>query len=166
MLPYLLRPGPRGPTDEALVRDLMFVSHVPESFLAPSITFIATLVIAGPLLGALSPVLGNRRSSRFWDPLKLWSFEQLDVIPVPLPVIGWRVGRVFLIRNKLITLMLTTKSFLHAAPSPDRMLSHSHEFGHPTMLSTHLPNFHRTCWERELFERLFPKTALLMAPLA
>jgi hypothetical protein len=147
MLPYLLRLGPRGPTDEAPVRDLMLVSHVLESFLAPSITFIAILVIAGPLLGALSPILGNWRSSRFWDPLKLWSFEQLDVIPVPLPVIGWQVGRVFLIRNKLITSMLTTKSFLHAAPSPGWMSSHSHEFGHPMMLSTHLPSFHRTCWE-------------------
>ena len=109
MLPYLLWPGPLGLTDEALVGDLVLVSHVPGSFLAPSITFIATFVTAGPLLGAPSPVLGNRLSSHFWDPLKLWSFDQLDVIPVPL--IGWRVGRVLLIRDKLITLMLVRKLF-------------------------------------------------------
>jgi hypothetical protein len=65
MFPYLLCPGPLDPTDEALVRDLMLVSHVPESFLAPSITFIATFVTAGPFLGVLSSVLGTRRTSRF-----------------------------------------------------------------------------------------------------
>ena len=77
MIPYLLWPGPLGPTDEALVWDLMLVSHVPYSFLSPSIPFIATIVRARPLLGVHHPVLGTLRNSHFWDPLKfakVWSF--------------------------------------------------------------------------------------------
>jgi hypothetical protein len=78
MFPYPLWPGPLGPTDEALVWDLMLVSHVPYSFLAPSIAFVATIVTAGPLIGVHCLVLGTLRNSHFWDPLKsaqLWNFD-------------------------------------------------------------------------------------------
>lgn len=52
----------------------MLVSRVPYSFLAPSIAFIASNVMAWPLPGAPYPVIGTRRDSRFRDPLK---FAQL-----------------------------------------------------------------------------------------
>jgi hypothetical protein len=77
MSPYLLCPGPLDPTDEALVWDLMLVSHMPYNLLAPSIAFIAIIVKARPLLGDRR-VLRALRNSHFWDPLKftqLWSFD-------------------------------------------------------------------------------------------
>jgi hypothetical protein len=78
MLPYPLWPSPPGPTDEALAWDLMLVPHVPYSFLAPSIAFIATIVKARPLFGVGAHVLGTLRNTHFWDPLKfaeLWNFD-------------------------------------------------------------------------------------------
>jgi hypothetical protein len=76
MFPYLRCPGPLNLTDEALGwGDRMLVSHMPFNFLGSSVCFIATIVMAWPLLGAHYPVLGILRNFYFEVP---WSFERVN----------------------------------------------------------------------------------------
>lgn len=52
MFPYIHCPGPLETANEALWWDLMLILYMPFNLLASLIAFIATIVMAGPLLGA------------------------------------------------------------------------------------------------------------------
>lgn len=71
VLSYLLCSGPLETTHKALGCDLMLISYMPFDFLGSFIAFVATIVMAGPLLGYLHPFLGTLGNFNFWDQLKV-----------------------------------------------------------------------------------------------
>jgi hypothetical protein len=70
MFPYVNCPGPLETANKAFGWDLMLILYMPFNLLASLIAFIATIVMAGPLLGARRPVLVTLCNFNFKNPLK------------------------------------------------------------------------------------------------